>query len=202
MKKKIITISRECGSSGHIIGQKLAKEFGIPIYDKEIISMVAKEKGYTEEIIENKGEHMTRSLLFNLVNNLSHANSILSGNNISLQDEIYFSQVKVIRELADKEACVIVGRCADNILKERPDCINVFIHANLDFRIKHLTQQNNITEEEARKHIISKDKARAYHYQYYTDKKWGNSKNYHLCLDSGVLGIEKCVSIIESIYLG
>ena len=112
------------------------------------------------------------------------------------------SQVKVIRELADKEACVIVGRCADYILKERPDCINVFIHANLDFRIKHLTQQNNITEEEARKHIISKDKARAYHYQYYTDKKWGNSKNYHLCLDSGVLGIEKCVSIIESIYLG
>ena len=139
--KKIITISRECGSSGHIIGQKLAKEFGIPIYDKEIISMVAKEKGYTEEIIENKGEHMTRSLLFNLVNNLSHANSILSGNNISLQDEIYFSQVKAIRELADRGACVIIGRCADHILKEYPNCFNIFIHADLDFRIKHLMEE-------------------------------------------------------------
>lgn len=164
-------------------------------------SMVAKEKGYTEEIIENKGEHMTGSMLFNLVNNLSHANSILSGKNISLQDEIYFSQVKAIRELADRGACVIIGRCADHILKEYPNCLNIFIHADLDFRIKHLMEQDHISDEEAKKRINGIDKTRSYHYQYYTEKKWGNSKNYHLCLNSGMLGIEKCVSIIESVCL-
>lgn len=200
MQNKIITISRECGSGGHMIGQKLSEKLGIPMYDKEIISMVAKEKGYTEEIIEEKGEHMTGSLLFNLATNLSQANSIISGNNVSLQDEIYFSEVKVIRELADKGPCVIIGRCADDILKKHPNCLNVFIHADMEFKIQRVMERDHLSREAAEKLINKRDKMRASHYRYYTEKEWGSSPNYHLCLDSSRLGIEKCIAVIENIY--
>ncbi len=201
MQKNIITISREYGSGGRIIGQKLADKLNIPFYDKEIINMVAQERGFTKEIIEANEENMTGSLLFNLVNNLPRANSIFSGNNVTLQDELFLSQVKIIRELASKGPCVIIGRGADHILKERPDCLNLFIHADLDYRIKRVMEYEDVLAEEAHKHILKQDKTRSFHYQYYTDEKWGDSRNYHLCVDSGTLGIDKCVAIVEDLYM-
>ena len=163
MQGKIITISRQCGSGGHSIGNELAKRLDVPFYDKEIIEMTAKESGFHEQFVEEKGEHMEGSMLFNLARHLSYAGRGSYEDYQPLQDQLYFSQAKIIKELAEKGPCVIAGRCAEDLITRR-------------------------------------DKLRADHYRYYTDQKWGNSFNYHLCLDSSIFGIEKCVSIIEDAY--
>lgn len=143
---------------------------------------------------------MESSMLFNLVRNLSFAGSGKYEDYQPLQDQIYFAQRRIILELAEKGPCVIVGRCADHILKDQHDSLNIFIHADMEFKIQHVMKRDHLSEEEAEKQITKRDKMRASHYRYYTEKKWGNSPNYHLCLDSSILGIEKCISVIEDIY--
>jgi len=200
MKKKIVTISRQYGSGGRYIGENLAKALGVPCYDEKLIDMVAKESGFAESFVAEKGERMTGSLLFNIASSLSFANNVFSTNNgVTLQDEIYFTQNRIIKELAEKGPCVIVGRCADYILREREDCLNVFIFADEDSKIERAEKYFNITREEAPAVLKKKDKARANHYKYYTDQDWGMASNYDLCLNSGLIGIEGCVKTIQQV---
>ena len=200
MKKKIVTISRQYGSGGRYIGENLAKAMGVPCYDEKLIDMVAKESGFAQSFVAEKGERMTGSLLFNIASSLSFANNVFSTNNgVTLQDEIYFTQNRIIKELANKGPCVIVGRCADYILREREDCLNVFIHADEESKIERAEKYFNITREEAPAVLKKKDKARANHYKYYTDQEWGMASNYDLCLNSGLIGIEGCVKAIQQV---
>ena len=200
MKKKIVTISRQYGSGGRYIGENLAKAMGVPCYDEKLIDMVAKESGFAQSFVAEKGERMTGSLLFNIASSLSFANNVFSTNNgVTLQDEIYFTQNRIIKELADKGPCVIVGRCADYILREREDCLNVFIFADNESKIERAEKYFNITKEEAPAVLKKKDKARANHYKYYTDQEWGMASNYDLCLNSGLIGIEGCVKAIQQV---
>ena len=200
MKKKIVTISRQYGSGGRYIGENLAKAMGVPCYDEKLIDMVAKESGFAQSFVAEKGERMTGSLLFNIASSLSFANNVFSTNNgVTLQDEIYFTQNRIIKELADKGPCVIVGRCADYILRERKDCLNVFIFADNESKIERAEKYFNITREEAPAVLKKKDKARANHYKYYTDQEWGMASNYDLCLNSGLIGIEGCVKAIQQV---
>lgn len=200
MKKKIVTISRQYGSGGRYIGENLAKAMGVPCYDEKLIDMVAKESGFAQSFVAEKGERMTGSLLFNIASSLSFANNVFSTNNgVTLQDEIYFTQNRIIKELADKGPCVLVGRCADYILREREDCLNVFIFADNESKIERAEKYFNITREEAPAVLKKKDKARANHYKYYTDQEWGMASNYDLCLNSGLIGIEGCVKAIQQV---
>ena len=200
MKKKIVTISRQYGSGGRYIGENLAKAMGVPCYDEKLIDMVAKESGFAQSFVAEKGERMTGSLLFNIASSLSFANNVFSNNNgVTLQDEIYFTQNRIIKELADKGPCVIVGRCADYILREREDCLNVSIFADNESKIERAEKYFNITREEAPAVLKKKDKARANHYKYYTDQEWGMASNYDLCLYSGLIGIEGCVKAIQQV---
>ena len=200
MKKKIVTISRQYGSGGRYIGENLAKAMGVPCYDEKLIDMVAKESGFAQSFVAEKGERMTGSLLFNIASSLSFANNVFSTNNgVTLQDEIYFTQNRIIKELADKGPCVIVGRCADYILREREDCLNVFIFADNESKIERAEKYFNITREEAPAVLKKKDKARANHYKYYTDQEWGMASNYDLCLNSGLIAIEGCVKAIQQV---
>lgn len=200
MKKKIVTISRQYGSGGRYIGENLAKAMGVPCYDEKLIDMVAKESGFAQSFVAEKGERMTGSLLFNIASSLSFANNVFSTNNgVTLQDEIYFTQNRIIKELADKGPCVIVGRCADYILREREDCLNVFIFADNESKIERAEKYFNITREEAPAVLKKKDKARANHYKYYTDQEWAMASNYDLCLNSGLIGIEGCVKAIQQV---
>ena len=200
MKKKIVTISRQYGSGGRYIGENLAKAMGVPCYDEKLIDMVAKESGFAQSFVAEKGERMTGSLLFNIASSLSFANNVFSTNNgVTLQDEIYFTQNRIIKELADKGPCVIVGRCADYILREREDCLNVFIFADNESKIERAEKYFNITREEAPAVLKKKDKARANHDKYYTDQEWGMASNYDLCLNSGLIGIEGCVKAIQQV---
>ena len=200
MKKKIVTISRQYGSGGRYIGENLAKAMGVPCYDEKLIDMVAKESGFAQSFVAEKGERMTGSLLFNIASSLSFANNVFSTNNgVTLQDEIYFTQNRIIKELADKGPCVIVGRCADYILREREDCLNVFIFADNESKIERAEKYFNITREEAPAVLKKKDKARANHYKYYTDQEWDMASNYDLCLNSGLIGIEGCVKAIQQV---
>lgn len=199
MKKRVITISRQCGSGGRYIGERLAEELGISCYDEKLMDMVAKESGFALDFIEEKGERITGSLLFNIASSLTYASNVFSGNGMSLQDEIYFMQNRIIKELAEKEPCVIVGRCADYILREREDCLNVFIHADEASKLERAVKNYGMPEKDAAMILKKKDKARYNHYKYYTDEEWGMASNYDLCLNSGLFGIDGCVEIIRQV---
>lgn len=199
MKKRVITISRQCGSGGRYIGERLAEELGISCYDEKLMDMVAKESGFAPDFIEEKGERITGSLLFNIASSLTYASNVFSGNGMSLQDEIYFMQNRIIKELAEKEPCVIVGRCADYILREREDCLNVFIHADEASKLERAVKNYGMSEKDAAMILKKKDKARYNHYKYYTDEEWGMASNYDLCLNSGLFGIDGCVEIIRQV---
>ncbi len=190
---RIITISRECGSGGHTIGKMLAEKLGVPFYDKAIIELVAKKSGLAEDMVEKNGEYTTPSLLFNLSRGMFNAND---KSLLPLPEQVSAYQTEVIRELAEKGPCVIVGRGADYILRKREDCFNVFIHGSTEDKVKRVVSEHNIPENEAEKHIVSRDKKRAKNYIYLTDRNWGDARNYNLSLDSSYFGIEKCVEII------
>lgn len=198
MKKKIVTISRQYGSGGRYIGEKLARELGVPCYDEKLIDMVAKESGFAQDFVAEKGERITGSLLFNIASNFSYANSVFTtGNGMSLQDEVYFIQNRIIKDLAEKGPCVIVGRCADYVLREREDCMNVFISADQKSKLERAVKYFGISESDAPSVLKKKDKARYNHYKYYTDQEWGAAANYDLCLNSGLIGVDGCVKMIR-----
>lgn len=196
MKKKIITISRQFGSGGRTIGKQLADELGVKCYDREIIEKVAEKSGFAEEYIADRSEYGQRAAFSNFFADRSF------GNGLSNEDQIWTIQSRFIQELAAKEECVIVGRCADYILKERNDVLRVFVHADLDKRAQRVVEvYGENPEVSTLKRLKQKDKKRATYYQFYTDMSFGDARNYHICLDSGELGIDTCVSIIKELAL-
>ena len=190
---RIITISRQYGSGGRTIGRMVAEKLGIPCYDQEIITQIAEKSGFCEEYIREKGEYT------NTGSNFFNAIGIGYLNGLSLQDRLWIEQEKVILELAEKGDCVIVGRCADFILQDKVECVKVFIHTSMKNRIDRIIKYYNESEVPTEKSLEGKDKRRRAYYQYYTDVDWGIAKNYHLCLDSGELGVETCADIIANV---
>ena len=198
MANKIYTIGREFGSGGREVGEKLAAKLGIKLYDKELLQQAAKDSGFCEEIFENHDEKPTNSFLYSLVMDTYSISGYSAAPflDMPLNHKVFLAQFETIKKIAEKESCVIVGRCADYALSDNPDCINVFIHADMDIRIKNVSKNLNITENKARDIINKTDKQRASYYNYYTSKKWGDSKSYNLSLDAGKLGTDNCVEMI------
>lgn len=196
MEKKIITISREFGSGGRYIGEQVAKKLGMAYYDKDIIKKVAEESGLSKEFIEKKGEYSPAGKGF------AYAFVGRDQTGASLEDYLYSLQRKIIIDIAKKESCVIVGRCADYILKDRQDCINVFIHGNQEEKSERIQKLFEKTEKEAGKMMNQMDKKRSIHYKYYTDQNWGDARNYTLSLNSSVLGYDKCIHILADLAEG
>lgn len=193
----VITISRQFGSGGRAIGQKLAEKLGIPFYDKELISLAAKESGTSPEVFQNIDETATNSLLYSISMGMySFGNGTLAMGDLPVNDKLYMLQHQIIKDLALKGPCVIVGRCADYVLKDNPHCINVFIHADMEYRKKRAVVVHNIEERKA-EHIINKtDKTRANYYSFYTGQKWGMPQNYDLCVNSAKLSDDQVVDLI------
>ena len=190
MAKRIITISREFGSGGRFIGEEVAKKLGITYYDKNIISEIAEKSGLSPEYIQESAELSPKKGLF------AYA---LAGRDItgkSIEDMVYEAQRKVILELAEKESCVIIGRNADFILRDRNDVLNVFIHGDMPEKIQRIMGLYNVEEKAAVKMIADTDKRRMTNYNFYTDQKWGKASNYTLCLNSSQLGYNRCEAII------
>ena len=190
MAKRIITISREFGSGGRFIGEEVAKKLGIAYYDKNIISQIAEKSGLPPDYIQESAELSPKKGLF------AYA---LAGRDItgrSVEDMVYETQRKVILELARKEPCVIIGRNADYILKDRDDALNVFIHGDMLEKIQRISQLYRVTEQEAVKMMADTDKRRMTNYNFYTDQKWGKASNYTLCLNSSQLGYDRCEALI------
>ena len=186
----VITIGRQYGSGGSELGQILADKLGYAFYDKEIIEMTAGTTGYSSNYVGEHQESLTNSLLYDLVNHM-----YTFPETESPKDKIFDAQSKVIREIAAKGHCVIVGRCADQILKDRTDCLNVFLHAPLTNRIKRVMSKKNLTEKEAKNLILKEERRRADNYHYYTRQIWGASANYHLSLDTS-LGYDYVMDVI------
>ncbi len=195
--KYVITIGRQFGSGGRAIAQKLAKKLSIPFYDKELISIAAKESGTSADIFKEVDETATNSLLYSLSMGMySFGNGALAMGDLPINDKLYLLQHQIIRELAEKESCVIVGRCADFILKDDPNCVNIFIHANMAYRKKRAVVVHNIDEKRAETIINKTDKTRANYYSFYTGQKWGQPQNYDLCIDSSKLSDDQVVDLI------
>ena len=186
MKKRIITISREFGSGGRVIGEAVAKELAYAYYDKKIIAKVAKETGFDAGYIQENAELAPKRGLFSY----SFIGRDIRGR--SVEDMIYESQREIILDIAEKEPCVIIGRNADYILRDREDVINIFIHGNETEKIERLCRLYDFSEKEAKKQIHEVDKLRSTNYHFYTEKTWGMAQNYSLSLNSSVLGYEKC----------
>ena len=194
MKNRIVTISREFGSGGRTIGRELAKKLGVPCYDQELLEKIAEESGFSKEYIKEQGEYAPRGKWF------ANAFAGRETNGLSNQDQLWIIQRNLLLELAEKEPCVIVGRCADYILKDEANCLNVFIYADMEKRAERIVNVYGEKEESPEKRLRDKDKRRAAYYQFYTDRQWGDAHNYDISLNSGILGIEKCVEILESLY--
>ncbi len=194
MKNHIITISREFGSGGRTIGKQLAKKLSIPCYDEEIINQIVKESGLAETFIKESSEDAPSTSWF--INVLSSRDY----NGHAITDDLWRIQHDVILKLAAQGPCVFVGRCADYILRDEADCLTVFIHASLEKRAERIVRVYGERTEPPKKRLLDKDKRRMAYYQMYTDMRWGDIRNYTLALDSGKIGIEKCVEMIADLY--
>ena len=190
MEKRIITISREFGSGGRFIGEEVAKKLGIAYYDKNIINEIAEKSGLSPEYIQENAELSPKKGLFAY----AFAGRDVTGK--SVEDLVYEAQRKVILELAEKESCVIIGRNADYILKDRDDVLNVFIHGDTPEKIQRITRLYNVEEQKVVKMMVDIDKRRMANYNFYTNQKWGKASNYTLCLNSSKLGYDRCEKII------
>lgn len=190
MAKRIITISREFGSGGRFIGEEVAKKLGIAYYDKNVINEIAEKSGLSPEYIQENAELSPKKGMF------AYA---LAGRDItgrSVEDMVHEAQRKVILELAEKAPCVIIGRNADYILKDRDDVLNVFIHGNMQEKTQRIIRLYNVDEKKAVKMMADTDKRRMTNYNFYTEHKWGKASNYTLCLNSSQLGYDRCEKII------
>lgn len=199
MGKTIITISRQYASGGRQVGEKLAKSLNIPLYDKELISLAAKESGFSEKVFENADKQSVNSLLYSLSTGMYNAIGQFDGaNNLPLNDKVFLVQYNVIRNLAQKGSCVIVGRCADYILRDDPDVVHVFIHSDMRSRIRRAVEEYGMPSERAETMIQKGDKRRAAYYDFYTGMKWGRVENYDLTLDSDSIGLDNAAKLIEN----
>ena len=192
MPNRVITISREFGSGGRTIGKLVAEKLDIPCYDAELIEKIAEKSGYSAEYIKQEVEYGTGGWLSAVFADRSTG--------LTNQDKMFSIQSRIIEELANEGPCVIVGRCADFVLRDKADCLNVFIHASMEKRAERIVKEYGERAESPEKRLKEKDKRRAAYHRFYTDMKWGHAQNYHVCLDSGEFGIEKCAEIIAQLY--
>ena len=192
-KSLIITIGRQFGSGGHEIGEKLAKKLGIKFYDKELIKLIAKQSGMCEKVLESYDEKPTNSLLYSIVMDI-YPSVMYTGPTIDQQ--IYQANYDTIRKLADGEPCVIVGRCADYILRDHPELVSVFIHANSDFRAARIAEEYKLPDAKVRDLLVKTDKKRASYYNFQSEKQWGAASSYNLCIESSEVGIDGAVDLI------
>ena len=196
--KRIITITRQYGSGGHDIGKALAKALGIGFYDKELISLAAKESGIAPEVFEKADEKPANSLLYSLSVGLYNYGNGLSNpmDDLPVNDKLYLLQHKIIKEKAESESFVIVGRCADYILKDHPGVVKVFIYADIESRIRRAISRHDIEPARAKQAIIKTDKNRANYYSFYSGQKWGQVENYDLCINTTKLDVDQAVKLI------
>ena len=192
MKNRVITISREFGSGGRTIGKQAAEKLGIPCYDRGLVQKIAAESGFRENYVQDAGEHAPGGVLASAFSHWA------SGPNNA--DYLWKIQYQIITDLAEKGPCVIVGRCADYILRDTADCLRVFIHADLHVRAERIVKVYGERDESPEQRLKDKDKRRAAYHRFYTDMKWGHAQNYDITLNSGTLGIDKCVEIITGLY--
>lgn len=200
-KKTVITISRQFGSGGRVIGKQLADRLGIPFYDHELISMAAKETGFSEEVFERVDEKASSSLLYSL-----YMGSYMMGGGLAagpaelpFNDKVFLIQSQIIRDVASQGSCVIVGRCADYVLKNEDDCVNAYIYADLASRVDRAVHNYEVPPDKAEDVVVKTDKRRAAYYSYYSGRKWGQAENYDLSLNSAKLGEEGCIQILETV---
>ena len=195
---EIYTIGREFGSLGKQVGQELAKRLGIKFYDKELLQKAAKESGLCEEIFESHDEKPTNSFLYSLVMDTYTGGSYSTAPflDMPLNHKVFLAQFDAIKKLAEKESCVIVGRCADYALEDDPFAVSVFVKASIDERVKRIKSLYELNDSKAADLIQKTDKKRASYYNYYSSKKWGDAKSYDLCVDSGLVGIEGAIEVI------
>lgn len=198
MGNKIYTIGRELGSCGYTVGKLLSERLGIKLYDKELLAQAAKDSGFCQEIFEKQDEKPTNSFLYSLVMDTYSGGNYTSAPflDMPLNHKVFLAQFESIKKIADRESCVMVGRCADYALASYPDVLNVFVHADMDDRIRRISKRENITEHKAKDMIQKSDKQRSSYYNYYTCKKWGDSRSYDLTLNTSKVSPEQCVDLI------
>lgn len=200
---KVITISRQYGSGGREIGKKLAEKLSIPFYDNELITRAAKESGFSEAAFAAAETKATNSLLYSIAMGMStYGSQDLGLSNLSLDDRIYLAQANVIHKVAEEGPCIIIGRCADYILKDRENVVHLFIHAALPFRKERAIRIDGVDENRVEDIINKNDKRRANYYNYHSGEKWGLATNYHLSIDSSYLGIDHAVDSIYTFLIG
>ena len=192
----IITIARQYGSGGREVGQKLAQILGVNCYDRSLLSLAAEKSGLSVEALQHAEEKAASSLLYTLVMSSNMYHSSVDQFNVPINDKLFCAQSEIIREIAEKESCVIVGRCADYVLAEHPRCVRVFVHADFESRVKRICAEHSIPELEARERIVKTDKRRANYYNYYTSHKWGKVENYDLSLSTDKLGTDGAARFI------
>ena len=194
----IITIGREYGSGGREIGKSLAQKLGIAFYDKEIISLAAEKSGLSAEFITSNEQRTSGGLVHSMGASAHYHSGFFAPQHLPLSETIFISQAQVIRDIAAKERAVIVGRCADYILAGRKNTVNIFIHAPKEDRVRRIMALYELSEADALKAIARSDKERGNHYFRYTDMKWGEAKNYDLCINSSKTGIDGAVELMEA----
>lgn len=198
-KKIIVTIGREYGSGGKVIGEQLAKQLQIKLYNEEMLERAAQESGICKDVFETHDETPTKSFLYSLVMDTYPLN--LSGNNYSdmpLNHKVFLAQFNAIQKIAEEGSCILVGRCADYALAEYENVLNVFVYADIETRIKRISRLHDCKEGKAREMISKADKKRKNYYNYFTNKNWSDINSYHLCLNSAALGIDGVVATIET----
>ena len=200
MKKTVITIARSYGSGGRTLGKLLAEQLGINCYDREILRMASDASGINEALFGQADERLKRSPLFGILKKNPYKGGVIPPENSDFvsDDNLFNYQAKVIQDLAEKESCVIVGRCADYVLKDNPNVVSVFVHADEKFCLDRAMERNSMTEKEMKKYIEKTDKFRGDFYRYHTGHEWADARNYDLCLNSGKLGFQKCVEEIKA----
>ena len=194
----VIAIGREFCSGGQRVAKKLSEDLGIKVYDSEMLGEAAKETGISQELFETHDEKPTNSFLYSLVmDTYSFGYGSKTYNEMPLNHKVFLAQFETIKKIAAKESCILLGRCADYALEEMEECTSVFLHASFDKRVAFAQQHYDLTLAKAKERVKREDKSRSGYYNFYTDKKWGYAAGYDLCLDTGVLGIEKSALLIE-----
>ncbi len=195
--KSVITVARQYGSGGRKIGQKLADKFGIPFYDRELIALAAKKSGISVEIYEKADEKAGGNLLYSLMMaNYSFLHGVPMINDMPLNDKLFLLQAQIIREAAKKGPCVIVGRCADDVLKNEKNIFSIFICADKTARMERSVQEYGIDPKRAAANLANMDNQRAGYYNYFADRKWGYAENYQICVNSSAYGIDGTAELI------
>ncbi len=180
MENRVITIGRQFGSGGREIGQLLSESLGIPFYDRDLIEL---------ETLEKHDEKPVNRWFYSIPSQPNR----LTGYGMPIADTLFVAQSEIIRELAQKESCIIIGRCADYVLREHPNLISLFIHAPMEERIKRIMRRYSLDDRQAKEFIRRTDKERASYYNYYTEKKWSGMESYHFCIDSSIFGVSGTV---------